>query len=67
MYRDTFAHDFHAYQHEMSLGLMHAASSKRSRIQVAIAAFYECLRRAVRMGRPDLASRANELLAIVGA
>lgn len=62
-YRDS--HPALTYRAELDIALTHAASRKRSRARLAI----ECLRTAIRaaqqLGRPDLESHAEHVLAIL--
>lgn len=65
-YREITSESF-VFQCEIDIALTHAASSKRSRIKLAVESLKRALLAAMRMRRPDLAWQANELLAIVGA
>lgn len=63
-YRDTT--EMHVYNCELSIGLTHAASSKRSRIKLAIEALSRAVLAGIRLGDPRRTFLANELLSIVG-
>lgn len=64
-YRDSA--EMLAYRAEFDIALTHAFASKRSRIRLCTEALRRAHSAALALHRPDLAWRANELLAIVAA
>lgn len=53
------------YRAELETALLHSLSSKRSRRRLAAACAFVAMCAAIKMGRPDLTSNANDVLAIV--